>query len=120
MAVLSALWHVGARTLVGFCVALGVSVGYTAGWAFLIVAMMKPIFPRNVGLWADEATGVPYRLGMQFPAPAGEHDIAGYWIIPICLVVGILIVRSTHRWARRFLSRWRERRALARAGRFVA
>lgn len=119
-AVLSALWQVSARTVVGFCVALGVSVGYTAGWAFLVVAMLKPIFPRNVGLWADDVTGMPHRLGMEFPAPVGEHDLAGYWIIPICLVIGILIVRSTHRWARRFLARWRERRALAPTGRFVA
>ena len=120
VAVLSALWNVGARTVVGFCVALAVSIGYTVGWAFLTVAAMKPIFPRNVGLWADDVTGVPHRFGMEFPAPAGEHDIAGYWIVPVCLVVGILIVRSTHRWARRFLSRWRERRALAPTGRFVA
>jgi hypothetical protein len=119
VAIISALWRVAASTVVGFWVALGVSIGYTAGWAFLVLAMMKPIFPRNVGLWADDVTGVPHRLGMEFPAPAGEHDIAGYWIIPVCVVVGILIVRFTHRSARQFLSRWRERRALARTGRFV-
>ena len=119
-AVFSALWHVGARTVVGFCVALGVSIGYTVGWAFLVVAMMKPIFPHNVGLWADDATGLPHQLGMVFPAPAGEHDVAGYWLIPVCVVLGVVIVRSTHRWGRRFLSRWRERRALARMGGFVA
>jgi len=119
-AVLGALWRVAAKTIVGFWVALAVSVGYVAGWAFLVVAMMKPIFPRNVGLWADDATGMPHQLGVLFPAPAGEHDIAGYWLIPICAALGILIVRSTHRWARRFLSRWRERRALARTGSFVA
>jgi hypothetical protein len=120
VAIVSALWRVAASTVAGFWVALGVSIGYTAGWAFLVLAIMKPIFPRNVGLWADDVTGAPHRLGMEFPAPAGEHDIAGYWIIPVCVIVGILIVRFTHRWARGFLSRWRERRALARTGRFVA
>jgi hypothetical protein len=120
VAIFTALWRVAARTMIGFFVALGVSVGYTVGWAFLVIAVMKPIFPNNVGLWADDATGVPHQLGVLFPAPAGDHDIAGYWLIPVCVVLGILIVRSTHRWARRFLSRWRERRALARTGPFVA
>jgi len=120
VAVFTALWRVAARTMIGFYVALAASVGYSVGWAFLVIAMMKPIFPHNVGLWADDATGVPHQLGVLFPAPAGAHDIAGYWLIPVCVVLGILIVRSTHRWARRFLSRWRERRALARMGGFVA
>ena len=120
VAIFAALWRVAARTTIGFCVALAASIGYVVGWAFLVVAMMKPIFPHNVGLWADDATGMPHQLGVLFPAPAGEHDVAGYWLIPVCVVLGILIVRSTHRWARRFLSRWRERRALARMGEFVA
>jgi hypothetical protein len=120
VATFTALWRVAARTMIGFFVALAASVGYIVGWAFLVIAMMKPIFPHNVGLWADDATGLPHQLGILFPAPAGDHDIAGYWLIPACVVLGILIVRSTHRWARRFLSRWRERRALARTGPFVA
>jgi len=120
VAIFTALWRVAARTTIGFFVALAASVGYIVGWAFLVVAMMKPISPHNVGLWVDDATGVPHQLGVLFPAPAGNHDIAGYWLIPVCVVLGILIVRATHRWARRFLSRWRERRALARMGGFVA
>jgi hypothetical protein len=120
VAMFTALWRVAARTMIGFCVALAASIGYVVGWAFLVVAMMKPIFPHNVGLWADDATGMPHQLGIQFPAPAGEHDVAGYWLIPVCVALGIVIVRSTHRWARRFLSRWHERRALARLGGFVA
>lgn len=120
VAIFTALWRVAARTMIGFFAALGASIGYVVGWAFLVIAMMKPIFPQNVGLWADDATGMPQQLGVLFPAPAGDHDIAGYWLIPVCAALGIVIVQSTHRWARRFLSRWRERRALARTGRFVA
>jgi uncharacterized membrane protein len=117
--VLSALWRVTAKTMIGFWVALAVSVGYTVGWSFLVLALMKPIVPANVGLWADDATGLPRGLGMEFPVPPGRHDIAGYWLIPVAIALGILIVRSTHRWARLFLASWRERRALARTGPFV-
>jgi hypothetical protein len=80
---------------------------------------MKPIVPANVGFWADDRTGIPHGLAMRFPAPSGEHDVAGYWLIPVCVFLGILALRGTHRVARHFLSSWRERRALARPGQFV-
>jgi len=117
--VLSALWRVTAKTMIGFWVALAVSIGYTMGGAFLFLAAMKPLFPDNVGFWADNESGIPRDLAMRFPTPTREHDVAGYWLIPVALVVGILVLRSTHRYARRFLTRWRERRALASPGQFV-
>jgi hypothetical protein len=104
---------------VGFWVALAVTVGYSFGAAFLFLAVMKPIFPANVGFWADNVSGIPHDLAMKVPAPTTEHDVAGYWLIPVCVILGILLLRTTHRFARRFLTRWRERRELARAGRFV-
>jgi hypothetical protein len=117
--VLRALWRVTAKTFVGFWVALGVSVGYSLGAGVLVVAAMKPFFPANVGLWVDNATGVPHDLGARFPAPAGEHVVGGYWIVPISLACGIAAIVFTHRSARRFLARWRARRRLASADRFV-
>jgi uncharacterized membrane protein len=118
--VLSALWRVTAKTMIGFWVALGVSVGYSLGASFILLAIMKPIFPANVGFWAANDGGFRYDLAMRFPTPSREHDIAGYWLIPVCLILGILVLRFTHGYARRFLTRWRERRALARTGPFVA
>jgi hypothetical protein len=118
--VLSALWRVTSRTMVGFWVALGVSVGYTVGGTLLFLAVMKPIFPENVGFWADNASSIPHDLGMRFPAPTRHHDVIGYWLIPLCLALGILVLRATHGCARRFLARWRERRALAQMPGFVA
>jgi hypothetical protein len=117
--VLRALWRVTARTFIGFWVALGVSVGYTLGAGFIVVAALKPFFPANVGLWVDDATGVPYNLGGQFPAPAGQHVVGGYWIVPIMLACGIAAIVFTHRSARRFLARWHARRKLASADPFV-
>lgn len=119
VSVLGALWRVTAKTMIGFWVAFGVSVGYTLGASFLFLAIMKPIFPDNVGFWAPNDGGLSRDLAMKFPTPTREHDVAGYWLIPICLILGIVALRATHGLARRFLTRWRERRALARAGRFV-
>lgn len=117
--VLGALWRVTAKTMIGFWVALGVSLGYIMGASFLFLAVMKPLFPNNVGFWADNETGIPHDLAMRFPMPTLEHDVAGYWLIPVLGILGILVLRATHRYARRFLTRWRERRALARPGHFV-
>ena len=58
-------------------------------------------------------------LSMKFPTSSGEHDVAGYWLIPVCVILGILSLRATHSLARRFLTYWRERRALAGTGHFV-
>ena len=117
--VLRALWRVTAGTMVGFSVALAVSVGYSMGASFLFLAIMKPIFPENVGFWADNAGGFQRDLAMKVPTPTHQHDVAGYWLIPVCLILGILVLRVTHGFARRFLTRWRERRLLAKTGHFV-
>jgi len=119
VSVLSALWRVTARTMVGFWVALGISVGYTLGASFLFLAIMKPIFPANVGFWAANDGGFGRDLAMKFPTPTREHDVAGYWLIPVCVILGTLALRATHGLARRFLARWRERRTLAQTDRFV-
>src|SRR5438093_2089931 len=64
--VLSALWRVSARTMIGFWVALGISVGYTLGASVLFLAIMKPIFPRNVGFWVPHDGAFPVEVSMMF------------------------------------------------------
>jgi hypothetical protein len=88
---------------------LGVSVGYTLAVAFFVAAIAKPLFPQNVGLWVYNESGIPHDLGMRFPAPADEHVIGGYWIIPICLALGVATLVWTHRLALRFLRSRRKR-----------
>ena len=66
---------------------------------------------------AAKAAGIKY-YHLPFNT-TGEHDVAGYWIIPVCVILGILALRATHSLARRFLTNWRERRALAGTGHFV-
>src|SRR2546429_260672 len=73
--VLSALWRVSARTMIGFWVALGISVGYTLGASFLFLAIMKPIFPLNVGFLVPNDGRFVGDLSMKFPTSSGEHDV---------------------------------------------
>jgi hypothetical protein len=81
-----------------------------------VLAAMKPIFPDNVGFWISDGEA---SLGARFPAPDDAVLWGGYWIVPICAVLGLLILVATHRGALAFVRRWRERRAATavRAGR---
>ena len=102
-----AIWQVAATTFMGSLVATGLFSAYAAGIAFLVVAVMKPIFPNNVGLLI--VNGIPRSFGAQFPTPPGGTMYGGYWIIPISIACGIAVLVVTHRAARRFLTHWRER-----------
>lgn len=107
-AIARALWHLATTTTVGFMATLGLFVGYVAGLAFLAIAVLKPIFPENVGFFFVD--GVPRDFGALFPAPAGSEVRGGYWVIPLALVLGLAILAATQRCSSRFLAWWRERR----------
>ncbi len=112
---LRAVWHLAVTTVIGFGAALGVLIGYIVGLAFLGIAILKPIFPDNVGAWVHDGheslrTEFPWRLGAQFPIPPGQHVVGGYWVIPICLFLGLAVLVLNHRGTMKFLSWWRNRR----------
>jgi uncharacterized membrane protein len=101
---LRAIWHMAASTVVGFFAAIGLLIGYVVSFAFFAIAVLKPIFPNNVGI--QVVHGIPVGLGAHFPATPGDVR-GGYWVIPIALVCGLGIFVATHRGARRFLGRFR-------------
>lgn len=107
-AVLRALWRLATTTVAGFAAALLLFIGYAVGGSFLIVALLKPVFPDNVGLFVVD--GVPHSFGANFPGPPGAQVLGGYWVIPISLALGLGILVLTHRGAARFLTWWRRRK----------
>jgi uncharacterized membrane protein len=102
-----ALWHLATTTARGFAAVVGLSAGYLSALALLAIAALKPIFPRNVGIFAVD--GVPRGVGAIFPAPAGAEVWGGYWVIPIALALGLALLVAMHRTSRRFLGWWRAR-----------
>jgi uncharacterized membrane protein len=103
--VLRSIFQAAALGVRGFFFALLLFLGYTTGLGFLSIAVMKPIFPDNVGLWVDDGVS----LGGKFPAPPDATPLGGYWIVPMCLFVGLLLLIVTHRAARRWAGRLRDR-----------
>lgn len=116
LAIVRAVWHVGMSTASGFFAGLGLLVGYFIGAGLVILAMLKPLFPNNIGIWVDDrsiAAGLDlagFRMGAGPGVRAGEHIVGGYWVIPIWLVAGFGLLLLTHRGARAFLGWWRRRR----------
>ena len=106
VAMFRAMWHVAVTSVGGFFAALGLFTGYAIGIGFLIVAIAKPLFPDNVGLWMRD--GYPIAFGIQFPREG--HAVGGNWVILIGLVFGLSALVLTHRGARRFLAWWQNRR----------
>jgi len=103
-----AVGHLASTTVTGYFAALGLLIGYLTAFAFLAIAVLKPIFPNNVGV--QYVRGFPVGLGAHFPLEPGVELHGGYALIPVALACGLAIFVGTHRGARRFLSRWRNRR----------
>jgi hypothetical protein len=106
-----AIWHLATTTALGFIAAFGLLTGYLMSVAFLLIALLKPIFPNNVGFWVNDGPdmGIPWRLGASFPGLHNQHVVGGYWVVLIGLVCGLGLLVVTHRCARRFLTWWRGR-----------
>jgi len=112
-AIARAVWHVAMSGVLGFLAGLGLFVGYFVGAIFVILAILKPIFPDNVGIWVgdrsiSEGVDIGPRVGVNVLGHV--HNVGGYWVIPIFVVAGFGLLFLSNRGARKFLVWWRGRR----------
>lgn len=109
MRILEILFRWASYSAAGLFVLAGAIGGYFLGGVLFICAALKPFHPQTAGLWAfHDETGdltLSFRLGSASP-PAGAHELLGWWIVPIGLLVAFGLVVLTSRlalWcARRF------------------
>jgi hypothetical protein len=90
------------RTARGFLVFFVALIGYGVGLSLVTCALLKPLFPDNIGLWISRH-GMD--LGFQTPRPAGP-ELLGWWIIPLGLIgSAAFILGSTVflRWMLRYV-----------------
>src|SRR5262245_59903613 len=105
-----AIVALAANTIEGFFVAITLLCGYVLSAGFLLVAIAKPIFPNNVGVrWVN---GEFRGAGWEWSIPPGTVVTHGWWLALFCIVVGPLLLLTTHRGARSYLRRVRGRREL--------
>jgi len=108
LAVARALGRIAVTTNLYFVTFLGLFLGYGMAFSFFLMALMKPIFPENVGL--TRVNGRFRSFGIDFGLPPGATVEGGYWIIPFSIVIGAALLWFTHRWARHVLRTWQSRR----------
>ena len=96
----------GVEGFLVFCIAL---VGYATGIAFLLLALMKPFFPANTGFWVGpNQASFSFRMGATMTNPSPPvHEVLGWWLIPLCLVVGSLSLALTTKLLQFLMRRFR-------------
>jgi hypothetical protein len=108
VATVRAIFVLASHTTEGFVVGVVLFSGYLLSVGCLLVALMKPIFPDNVGVrWMN---GEFRGAGWELVVPPDMVVTHGWWLMGICAVGGSILVWLTHRGTRRYLRRVGERR----------
>jgi len=71
-AIARGLWYIAASTVAGFLASISLFSGYAIGAAFLAIAILKPIFPQNVGFLNPGQSGATGTLNVK--GACGCHD----------------------------------------------
>ena len=76
-------------------------VGYSTGASIIMTGLLKLFIPSQVGAWIG-----PHRiLSIGVVNDPAARDVLGWWLVPLCLVGGPLIIMATTRvlrWTLRF------------------
>ena len=96
----------GVQGTVVFLVALA---GYFLAAGFLVLAVIKPIFPYQTGLWVGP-TPLDFSFGFRDDYISPHlHEVLGWWFIPVSLILGSLTLLATTKLIQRMAKRfcWR-------------
>jgi uncharacterized membrane protein len=93
----------------GFIVFVIAITGYLMGVGFLLLALLKPFLPKYTGLWVGPGEfSFSVRMGATMTNPASPvHELLGWWLIPVCLVLGSLSLAGTTKLIQFLLRRFR-------------
>ena len=69
--------------------------GYSFGFGAVLVGLIKPFAPAHTGFWMKDGVMVASGALVEIPlAPA--HEVLGWWLIPIALVIGLVLIVTTN------------------------
>ncbi len=101
-------------SMAGLVVFVLSAAGYCVGGWLVVFGALKVISPHTTGLWWTAFPDGTHSLGMGSGSQPGQgHDLLGWWLVPIGLVLGGGLVLLTFRfdvWSIRKFSRpqaWR-------------
>lgn len=106
---LRTLFRFATVSIGGFFALVGLIAGYVLAISFFLAAIVKPFAPHRTGVWRLADGEISLRLGLSGRAePAGSEELLGWWIVPVGLLAGALVLWLTPRfgrWATRRLRR---------------
>ena len=86
-------------------------IGYFAGGALYLTAILKPFMPDHVGLfWGPDEYGFGVR-GIMGEAP--QRELLGMWYCPVALGLGCLCIIGTTKFVRWMIARRRRQTSAA-------
>jgi hypothetical protein len=86
---LESLFRWATLSLAGCGALLACLAGYALAASFAFCALAKPFAPASVGLFQlDDSDTYSLHLGLKGCPPAG-HELLGWWIVPVGLLVGL-------------------------------
>lgn len=104
----------GARRVGWWYLVLVLGLLHVYGLSFLVLAVVKPFFPGNVGLFVG---GGRFTFGVVPGADvARATEVLGWWAMPVFLVLGVFTLWIAN-WMLRALGRWRLGRLRVTGGR---
>lgn len=106
--VLAAIVRLAGISIAGFVLFIVSLVGYSLAGGLIFIAGYKVVAPSKVGFWHPAPDA--WSLGT-INHHNNSPELMGWWLIPICLLVGVLVGYLTWRFGRFCI------RAMVRSGR---
>jgi hypothetical protein len=89
----------------GFLVFNIAVIGYALGIGFVLLALVKPMFPDMIGLWmGPRLFEFGFRPENVRLSPA--HELLGEWFVPVTFGLGVLFTMGTSKVLRGIMSRF--------------
>ena len=111
MVILRATLRWGLTGVEGATVFVTALLGYLMGVGFVLLALLKPIFPQRTGLWVGpNVFDFSFRMGpMPHYPSATVHEVLGWWLIPVSLTLASLTLLATTKVIQMLTRRFRLR-----------
>ena len=91
---LRASLRLATKGISGIVVFFAAIFGYLIGGGFVLSAFAKCIFPAHTGVWINNGQLLFSGTQLEVPQPPA-HEVAGWWYVPVALVLGSLLILLT-------------------------